>query len=449
MATIKYLLQSKSEIAPIYLRLSLGRVKGEKSKYISFKRKTGLNINPKDWSIDKSLPKQNIAANKKMASRLRGLSKAILDDLNDANSENVEVSGEWLNTHIDIFFKRNTKTDLDKLTNYGLYFLDNLPYKVSKQGKSGVAKSTQKKYKTIVNKLTLFEKKRKKTIFIKDVDSNLRSELIQYFVKVDKLSDNTIGRYLKFVKSICLDAKRNGIEVNPQLEYFKGYSVKVPKITLSFDELEKIKKTALVNENHEIAKDWLIIGCYTGQRVSDLLRMNKGFINNIQNFEFIVLEQIKTGKTVQIPIHNEVKEILNKRNGEFPPKFNINADSNSVLFNRYLKQLCEIAKINTKVEGNAFDKKTKRTVKGMYEKYKLVSSHICRRSFATNFYGNPKFPTPILMNITAHSTEKMFLEYIGKKPIEYGLQLAKIWADEVKKAKKEPQLTVVKQVSNQ
>ncbi|WP_421824303.1 hypothetical protein [Flagellimonas oceanensis] len=31
------------------------------------------------------------------------------------------------------------------------------------------------------------------------------------------------------------------------------------------------------------------------------------------------------------------------------------------------------------------------------------------------------------MNITGHSTEKMFLEYIGKKPIDYSLQLARIW----------------------
>ena len=38
------------------------------------------------------------------------------------------------------------------------------------------------------------------------------------------------------------------------------------------------------------------------------------------------------------------------------------------------------------------------------------------------------------MNITAHSTEEMFLEYIGKKPIDYSIQLAETWARESLKA---------------
>lgn len=59
-----------------------------------------------------------------------------------------------------------------------------------------------------------------------------------------------------------------------------------------------------------------------------------------------------------------------------------------------------------------------------------MSLQICRRSFTTNFYAKEKYPTPLLMNITSHSTEKMFLNYIGKKPIDYGLQLAKIWDNE-------------------
>lgn len=98
------------------------------------------------------------------------------------------------------------------------------------------------------------------------------------------------------------------------MDDFKGFTVKAPTIILSIEELEQIENTKFVKPELEIAKDWLIIGFYTGQRVSDLLRMNKSFIQKIQNFEFIVLEQIKTKKTVQIPVHNEVKAVLDKRN---------------------------------------------------------------------------------------------------------------------------------------
>ena len=442
MATIKFTIQSKKDNAPIYLRLSLGRGK-------DIFRKTGLIINPSEWSVKTKLPKQNNSSNKNITAQLRKLKTFIIDGLNDINSLEA-INGDWLQNCIDVFFKR-IKQDTDELhylIPYGENFITNLEYKVTQKGKKGVSKSTQKKYRTIVNKLIEFEKHRKKRILLKDVDLQFRTELIKFFSNSGRLSDNTIGRYLKFVKSICLDAQRNGIETNIQLEHFKGFTVKVPKITLSFDDLEQIKKTKYNNLNHEIAKDWLVIGCYTGQRVSDLLRMNSSFIQKMQSFEFIVLEQIKTEKLVQIPIHQEVKKILEKRNGEFPPIFANNIDSNKALFNRYLKQICRIAKIDEVIQGNAYDKERKRTIEGEYEKYKLVSSHICRRSFATNFYGDPKYPTPLLMNITAHSTEKMFLEYIGKKPLDYGLQLAQIWANEALKEKQKvnPKLKVLKSV---
>lgn len=195
-----------------------------------------------------------------------------------------------------------------------------------------------------------------------------------------------------------------------------------------------------------------MIGCYKGQRGSDLLRTNSSFIQHIQDFDFIVLEQIKTKKTVQIPIHSEIQEILDKRNGTFLPTFAKSIDSVKIMFNLYLKQLCKIAKINTIVNGNKFDEVKKRCINGNYPKHELVSSHICRRSFASNHYGSPLYPTPILMNITAHSTEKMFLEYIGKKPIDYSLQLAKVWQEigiKNKLAKEQnAKLEIVKNVSN-
>lgn len=45
-------------------------------------------------------------------------------------------------------------------------------------------------------------------------------------------------------------------------------------------------------------------------------------------------------------------------------------------------------------------------------KYEFVTSHIMRRSFASNYYG--KIETPLPMNITGYSKESTFLTYIGK-----------------------------------
>ena len=62
---------------------------------------------------------------------------------------------------------------------------------------------------------------------------------------------------------------------------------------------------------------------------------------------------------------------------------------------------------------------------GKYPKYELVSSHVCRRSFATNLYG--KIDTLTIMKITGHKTEKQFLEYIKITPKEYAEKLKDFW----------------------
>ena len=446
MATINYQLQSKSENAPIYLRLSLGRGK-------VFRRKTSLSINPKNWS-DTSQPKQTTPENKNTASKLRKLKDFILDEVNNANTKGADIDGDWLQSKIDLHFNKFEVVELDYITEYGKYFIKNLKYKTNdKTKKIGVTIATQKKYQTIVNKLIAFDKYKKVRTKLVDVNLKFRIELIDYFSEVDKLSDNTIGRYLKFVKSICLDADKNGFKVSSQLKDFMGFSIDAPKVILNLNEIEQIKNTKFVSDAHEIAKDWLIIGCFTGQRVSDLLRMNTSFIEHIQDFNFIVLTQQKTKKTVQIPIHFEVQEVLDKRNGEFPPMFSKNIDSSKTMFNRYLKQLSKLAGIDVMVTGNKFDEKKKRYITGVYPKYELVASHICRRSFASNHYASELYPTPILMNITAHKTEKMFLTYIGKEPIDYGIQLAKIWQKEGKKRKKRlkqnADMKVIKNASSQ
>ena len=70
----------------------------------------------------------------------------------------------------------------------------------------------------------------------------------------------------------------------------------------------------------------------------------------------------------------------------------------------------------TEPDSKIFRKKT-----GMYKKYDLITSHIGRRSFASNFYG--KIPTTYLIYVTGHSTEAMFLNYIGKSNKDLALEI--------------------------
>ena len=447
MATIKYSIQSKAKNkdVPIYVTVSLDRNK-------RVRRKTSLFIDPSKWTA-KNQPNQKDETTKKLAKDLNELKGSIQTAYNDGMRKGLTMDGNWLETAIDTHFDRSEIIDTDYLVSYGQRFLTQLKYKEHNNGNAGVSTATYNKYRTVIRKLTAFDTHTGKRHRLVDVDLNYRMDLITYLSITDRLSDNTVGRYLKFVKTIVRDAAKHGKEVNNQLEFIKGFTVKAPKVILSLDDIEILKNKKFVSDKHNIARDWLIIGCFTGQRASDLLRMNTKMVQHIQHYDFIVLEQQKTKKTVQIPIHHEVKTILAKRGGAFPPTFANTVDSGKALFNRYLKELCKLAELDTIENGNKFNKKTKRYENGDFAKHKLVSSHICRRSFATNHYATELYPTPILMNITGHSTEKMFLEYIGKKPIDHSLQLAKTWETVGLKAKQREEnnvnLTVYKPAINE
>ena len=98
--------------------------------------------------------------------------------------------------------------------------------------------------------------------------------------------------------------------------------------------------------------------------------------------------------------------------------------------NDYIKEVCKIAGIDEKVQGKkqlniSKENETQkiRRVESIYPKYELVTSHIGRRSFATNYYGD--IPTSYLIYVTGHSSEVMFLNYIGKSNKDMALELTK------------------------
>ena len=97
------------------------------------------------------------------------------------------------------------------------------------------------------------------------------------------------------------------------------------------------------------------------------------------------------------------------------------------IYNEQIKEIAKISKIDQLIYAR---KRTGfRSLETKIEKWKAISSHIGRRSFATNFYG--KIPTPLLMQATGHSSEQIFLKYINptdnEKLISLGNYFEKIY----------------------
>lgn len=442
MATNKFLLQSSKASAQVYVRLSI-------SKYQIYKRKTGYSINPQNWSIKNGLPKQNQATNKQLSNKLKKLDSHIIDRYNNDLNLDIIIDSKWLLSVINEFKGITKPTKTEELVAYGNEYVENLKTKITGNGQR-ITKASITKYTTIVKKLKEFEEYSKTKYLLKNVDLEFKDVFYNYLTEEDNLSENTAGRYLREVKTIILDARKKGRTVSSQIDTFKGFTIKPLIVTLSLNEIEQIRTTDIKDNTYNITRDWLVLGFYLGQRVSDLLRLTTESITEEQGFKIIPVTQKKTGKTVRIPLNMVVIDILNKYNWNFPPRFSNNDGSNSTIFNKHLKEVCKIAKINKLTKGNLNNPLTNRYEKGVYPKWKLISSHICRRSFATHFYGKEGYSTPMLMSVTGHTTEKMFLVYIGKDPNDFAIQMAKQFENDEEKKTKEPvKLKVIKNASNQ
>ena len=406
MASVNFLYRSTKPQANLILRLLYGNnVIGAKTKYL-IDKDYWINQHAKTRVKDIEISNKQVEVN----AELNKIENHVLKALNSININ--EVSKEWLQTQIDYYY--NPPTEILSLPNRLIDYID---YFINEKQDENAA-STITKYRTIQKKLKDLESIIKKEILISEIDNKFRTEFVEYYKKIG-YAINTRQREFKAIKTICRHARNNNLETSIQLDGLRLATEKTPKIYLTIDEIEKIEKTNYKNEALSNAKDWLIISCYCGQRVSDFLRFTKDMLRSERELTLIDFEQKKTGKLMELPLHPKILQILDKNNGNFPYKIS------DQRYNEHIKDVCRIAKITQKVQGSKINKETKRKESGLYPKYELTSSHIGRRSFATNNYG--KIPTAYLISITGHSTESMFLEYIGKTQNEQAKGIVKYW----------------------
>ena len=398
MAKISFLIQSKINPVNIYVRLT------SSSDLIDIKTKTNIVINFKDWSQKKQTAiNLRLEAHRNIDASLQKIKSELIDHFNNSNeTKNLE----WLKNFIN---PKPKNTIPDKLIEFIDFYLFEKEMNLN----------THKKINVVKNKLVKIQTDLNKKYLVKDINLSFRKEFLTWNKK-NGYSDNTVFSNLQVIKTICNYAYKKDIQISKELNDIKAVEKKAESIYLTFEELEKIEKVEIKNNLLINARDWLIISCYTGQRVADFMRLNKTMIRYEKsrkdgiNKPLIEFTQEKTNMVMTVPLHGKVMEILQKRDGEFPDKMF------SQKYNGYIKKVCEIAKLDELVHGGKMIKQRK--VFGIYPKWQLVSSHIGRRSFATNFYGI--IPTPLLMNATGHKKESTFLIYIGKSSSDMAMELS-------------------------
>lgn len=425
MATVKLMLRGTKNPSNINIRFVNGR-------QIDFTTPIGIFVNPSHWDSKNQKIKNVIEIQNRdeINSRLSKLKIHCIDQFNNDFSTGKIINKIWFENVVKTFFNRpkdeNKKVNLDYkiyLTDFADYWINNKADKHKVSASKFMDETTKNHYKKAIELIKDFEGKDK--IIMSEITTDKLDELSIYLTDKKNYSKGYVERLLSRVRFFFSRAEDENISVSKQYRNTifiaddKNIDYKDPY--LNNEEIERIFKYDFsFSETFDNVRDNLIIGLRTGLRVSDFLtRLN---INNI-NGDFIKIKTKKTNTWVEIPIHKQVRYILDKRNGELPSKIS------DQKFNKYIKLIGQICDIDEVVFGGATvkDEKTKisRKVFKKYKKYELITSHICRKSFATNLHG--KVPNSVICSIGGWATEEMMLHYIKQTNRESAMILKEHW----------------------
>lgn len=244
--------------------------------------------------------------------------------------------------------------------------------------------------------------------------------LIRYAAKYHQLHDNTAS-----------------LEYFARLREVEGCAQ--TNIYLTEEEIQALYDMELEPGSlYDKVRDVFLIGCYTGQRISDYGRLNaENFKTTARGTAVVKLVQEKTNNSVTIPITNgNLLKIAEKYNYDFPV-------ISDVIINRYIKTICK--RLSETVPSLATPVKTALTKpeilaekagKATFERnaagdpikprYDLVKTHTARRSLLTNLYRRKEFSNLQLMSISGHKTEKHFYLYLSQSADEIADEIAEI-----------------------
>lgn len=303
-----------------------------------------------------------------------------------------------------------------------------------KQGSvSEIKKGTVKGWKTVLHNLQAFEKDKHRVLGFDDITIDFLDEWRTYLAR-KQYSPNTVARHIKALKRFMRAAKDMKLTTCMDFEssYFTYTWVDVDNVYLTEDKLQELyeldvtdqeqlkncmsqfegkeledlkEETERENSREAIqrSKDVFVVGCLTGQRFSDYSRITKAMITKLRDGnEYIKLRQVKTGKTVYIPLDQRVVTLLDKYGGAVPKTYDTK-------MNRHIKIAGHL--LGWTDEAGLTEHKGVMEYQSKKKFYECIKTHTARRTFATNMYKRG-ISLSSIMSVTGHSSELMLRKYL-------------------------------------
>ena len=219
------------------------------------------------------------------------------------------------------------------------------------------------------------------------------------------LTTNTAGKQNKNLKVFLNWCFERNVISRFSLKRFPTVQEDVDKVYVTEEELERINTIELESEEEQVIRDLFIIGCETGLRFSDFIRIDAKDIRNKQ-IHFRPKKTRKQGNNkIIIPVSERLESVFSKYTDNLPT-FN---GKRVTQFNAVLREICKKAGLTEEIVRYRFI--AGKELKEVKFKYQEISSHTCRRTFCTLKFLKG-MPAQAIMKFSGHKTERNFLKYL-------------------------------------
>jgi site-specific recombinase XerD len=375
-----------------------------------------------EWNFSCETFRDNPEANEKLLE----LKSTILKRYNRDFTKGVLINKSWLQEIVKEVFDRPTNEvaliNNDKdiyIVDFSNYWLKTFADSWKTSPKETMSKLVKSQYQKFIDIFSDFQDQKKVRYTLYSLTQDDVYELVN-FLEEDDYNSATIERYvgrLKFFLNRAAEMSLKVSQVRNQRIYIDKESSEVESVYLNEEEIKKIYNLDLSHDFElDNARDNLVISCFSGLRVSDLMvGLNT---DNIKE-GFISVKTKKTKTFVTIPVHSYCESILRKRFGQLPKK------TTTFEYNRLIRIVCQLAEIDNQILAKTWNPLKKRKEIKYVKKYEAIGSHTARRSFASNLYG--KVPNEVIQSVAGWSSSEMLNHYnkISKK--DYAEQLKDFW----------------------
>jgi integrase len=257
-------------------------------------------------------------------------------------------------------------------------------------------------YKSTITHLKKFSRIKKMGLSFDKIDFKFEDSLRDYFISEVKLTNNTVARYFRVLKTFLNYCLERGYTQN---QIFKKFEVKEKQkevYVLTLEELNRIYtyqfKEGVLNQ----VKDIFCFSCFTGLRFSDVMNLKR---ENIQGNQIKIIIQ-KTQEDLIMPLNEFAFSILEKYLEFQNPLPVITAQKT----NQYLREIGKLLNINEPVRTVTYRGNEK--IEKYLPKYEILTFHIARKTFITSslILG---MNDRIVKDFSGHRDEVSFRRYVN------------------------------------